>query len=439
VKPQISSLPFNDHGKISCLLLVAVLFFISQVNAEELPTPLTLEKALSLANSSHPDLLLADANVAHAVSRKLEVETNNHIDSYLEVAHYAASFIFTDGLVNDSYLRLSITKTIYDFGYSENLESSVNEAVFSQELIASNIRNQHYLKIMQSYFNVLLVDLQFAAINEEMTSLFLVFDKLRERQSLGMISEVEVSVAEKTYRDAADRRKRIEINQQGFRQRLAIALNRPGDLPGDLIRPKLPQLDRPVPELETLLEKTMKNNLQLASLQHALQSDKQALKAAQQQFGPTISAELEINEYARQLTNRESALIGVALRVPFLNGSRSNAKTARATAQLSLSQARYDQASYSLRQQLSDLIRQLNLLHYKRKSDEIRLNSTALEMEKARGIYELEIQTTLGSTTAKYTEAEWLSAKNDFEIATTWTQIDMLTGKKLYKSAETGI
>jgi hypothetical protein len=31
---------------------------------------------------------------------------------------------------------------------------------------------------------------------------------------------------------------------------------------------------------------------------------------------------------------------------------------------------------------------------------------------------------------AKYTEAEWLSLKNDFELALTWTQIDILSGKK---------
>jgi hypothetical protein len=37
---------------------------------------------------------------------------------------------------------------------------------------------------------------------------------------------------------------------------------------------------------------------------------------------------------------------------------------------------------------------------------------------------------------AKYTEAEWLSAKNDFAIATTWAQIELLTGKKLYQERE---
>jgi hypothetical protein len=37
---------------------------------------------------------------------------------------------------------------------------------------------------------------------------------------------------------------------------------------------------------------------------------------------------------------------------------------------------------------------------------------------------------------AGYTEAEWLSAKNDFEVATIWAQIDTLMGKKLYQKQD---
>jgi hypothetical protein len=89
-----------------------------------------------------------------------------------------------------------------------------------------------------------------------------------------------------------------------------------------------------------------------------------------------------------------------------------------------------------LRQKLSDLVRRLELLKYKRSTDEIRLDSSALGIEKSRGRYELEMQTTLGDSMAKYTNAEWLSAKNDFDMATTWAQIEILTGKKLYLAEE---
>ena len=85
------------------------------------------------------------------------------------------------------------------------------------------------------------------------------------------------------------------------------------------------------------------------------------------------------------------------------------------------------------RRQPSPYRRRLELLHYKRTTDELRLDSTALTLEENRASYEMEIQSTLGDSMAQYTRAEWLAAKNEFDIATTWAQIDILTGKKIYQ------
>lgn len=406
---------------------------ISPAVAEALPSPLSLEKALSLVDPNHPDLLLADANLAYAVSKRLEVETSNNVDAYFEIAPYSSKPTTNNKFLDDGYIRFSVTKTVYDFGYSDSLEASAEEAILSQELIASDTRNKYHFMIMQQYFDVLLADLHYAALNEEMATIYVRYDKLRERQTLDMVSDVDVAEAESRYREVADRRKQAEIEQQASRQRLAISLNRPDDIPGDLILPDLPQLERAIPELDSLLDEAMKNNLMLTALEHAMMADKAALKATQQQFGPTVAAGLEMNEYERKLPGRNNASIGVTLHIPILNGNRSQAKTARAAAQLSTSQANYDRAKYSLRQKLSDLIRRLELLQYKRATDKLRLDSTALTLEKNRARYELELQTTLGNTMAKYTAAEWLSAKNDFDIATTWAQIEILSGKKLFQ------
>lgn len=414
-------------------LFMATCLFTTQVYAEPLPSPLSLSKALTLVNTSHPDLLLADANLAYAVSEREGVNSTNDIDVYFEIAPYSSSPSTRDQFTNDSYLRFSATKTIYDFGYSDYLEDSADEAIKSQELNASAARNKKYISIMRHYFDVILSDLHFAAVDEEMTSLYVKYDKLRERHSLGMVSDVELAESESVYRELADKRKSAEIEQQASRQRLAIALNRPDDIPGDLLRPELPQLDRTIPELSELLDEAFKNNLTLTAMEHAMLADKAALKATQQQYGPTLAAGLELNEYQRKLPGKNDASIGVTLRIPLLNGGRSQAEVARATAKLSASQANYDLAKYTLRQKLSDLIRRLELLKYKRSTDEIRLDSSALSMEKSRGRYELEMQTTLGNSMAKYTNAEWLSARNDFDMATTWAQIEILAGKKLYQ------
>jgi len=422
---------------LSRLLLMLALVLATQLHAnntdELLSSPLSLERALSLADDEHPELVLADANLALAKSQRLEADTHNDLDAYFELAPYTAVPSTNDHFMNDSYLRLSVSKTLYDFGYSEHKEASAEEAVKSQELIVSETRNKNHLKIMRLFFDALLSDLRFAALNEEMAVLYVQFDKLRDKQSLGMVSDVVVAEAESAYREVADERKSAELEQLLSRQRLAIALNRPDDIPSDLIRPGLPQVDRKIPELSEMLDIALKNNLTLTALEHTVLADKAAVKATQQQYGPTLAAGLELNEYERELPGRSSASVGLTLRIPLTGDNKSRAETARATAKLSTSMANYDVARYTIRQKLSELIRRLELLHYKRMTDELRLDSTALTLEKNRASYEMEIQSTLGDSMAQYTRAEWLSARNDFDIATTWAQIDILTGKKIYQ------
>ena len=423
---------------LNSLLLIAVYLFCPLANSEPLPSPLTLSQALSFADTGQPELALADANVAGAMARRYQVDADNSIEAYLELAPYMAvpSPEYNEDFTNDSYARLAVSKKLYDFGYSDSLQDSADAAIQSQELIASEIRNQHYLKIMRLFFNVIIADMHFAATNEKMTTLYLRYDKLRDAHSLGRVSDEALLRAESTYRDAANLRTQSEKQQYSSRQQLAIALNRPDDLPGELIKPELPQLDKAVPELTVLLDQAFANNLALASRLHEVQSATAALDAAKQQYGPTLSAGMELNHYERRLPGRSSASVGLTLNIPLLDGYRTQAETARLSAALSVAQARYENAKQQIRQQLVDLINRLEILSFKRNTDQIRLDSRALTLEKNRAAYELEMQTTLGTSMAQYTEAEWLSVKNDFEIALTWAQIDMITGKKLYQDKE---
>ena len=107
--------------RLSWMWLITVNLCTPLAYAEPLPTPLSLSKALSLANNSHPDLQLADANLAYAVSEREGIGSTNDIDVYFEIAPYSSSPSTNDQFTNDSYLRFSATKTIYDFGYSDYL------------------------------------------------------------------------------------------------------------------------------------------------------------------------------------------------------------------------------------------------------------------------------------------------------------------------------
>jgi len=417
-------------------LIIAICLLTSPAFATPLPNPLTLTRALSFATGNHPDLFFADAQLATAVADKLAIESINNIEAYIELAPRTVLPGTGSQFISGSYARLSISKTLYDFGYSQSLENSAQEVIISEKLRVQDSRNQHYLKIMQLYFNVILADLYYASVNEKVSSLYVSYDKLIERNTLGMVSDVILQEARTAYLKMANLRIESEKNQQSSRQQLAIALNQPESLPVDLVKPDLPELEKPVPELDTLLTTAIDNNLTIASLKHTITATKVELEAANQQYGPTLNADLKWNKYEREFTGRNQAVIGVSLRIPLANGRRTDATKALAIARLASARAQYDSAVLALRQQLSDLINKLDILKFKRNTDLQRLDSRGLRLEKSRALYELEMQTSLGNTMANYTEAEWISAKNDFQVALTWAQINSLMGNKLYQSKD---
>ncbi|MDT8281891.1 MAG: TolC family protein, partial [Gammaproteobacteria bacterium] len=186
------------------VLITAQSFCLSVAAAEALPSPLTLEQALAFSDTSHPALLLADADLAYAVSQKMATESSSDIDAYVEIAPYISYPTTSSEFKNDSYLRLSVSKTLYDFGYSDLLLESADESVMSKEMMASDVRNKNHLTIMRLFFNVLLADLHFAAVDEEMTTLYVRYDKLRDQHNLNMVSDVELGEAEAAYRELAD-------------------------------------------------------------------------------------------------------------------------------------------------------------------------------------------------------------------------------------------
>ena len=50
-------------------------------------------------------------------------------------------------------------------------------------------------------------------------------------------------------------------------------------------------------------------------------------------------------------------------------------------------------------------------------------------VDRARGEYELELRTDLGTTMARLTRAQYLSARAEFNTALTWARLDGLLGK----------
>jgi hypothetical protein len=86
-------------------------------------------------------------------------------------------------------------------------------------------------------------------------------------------------------------------------------------------------------------------------------------------------------------------------------------------------------AEFVLRQELLRLLQQLDVLRIKRRTAKGREDYRDFAVDRARGIYELELDTSLGESMARLTEAQYLSAKVEFETAMTWARLDSLMGE----------
>jgi outer membrane protein TolC len=401
-----------------------------------LPSPLTLEQALALAEGEHPDLALAHAGLARARARALAAGAQDDARLTAELTPQRVEPAAGNGSINDSRARLVLSKPLYDFGRTQALESSAAAEREAQELRLIDARAARRLEVMARYFDVLLADLRYAVDNETMAYLYVRFDRLRERAQLGQVSEVDLLEGENRYREALNLRTDSDKRRAATRLQLALALNRPEEIPRTLVRPELSALARELPEYPDLVRGTLESNSQLRAMRRDVEAARSSMAGERARRRPLLTGEIEVAEYERALASRDEARATLNLRIPLYQGSEVDAAVAQASAELAAREARLAKAEHEVRRALLDAVQEIEALKVRRETARQRVAFRDLYLDRARGLYELEVQTNLGDALAKLTEAQWAAAKVDFELALAWARLDALTGTLLQSSGE---
>lgn len=393
-----------------------------------LPNPLTLEAALAAADEPHPDLALASADLARERARVLEAEARTGAQSFADLTPEWANPTTQAGGINDSRARLVLAKPLYDFGRSRAFEQSASAAFDAAAQRYLDVRARRRLDIMARFFEVLLADLRYAVLNEDMAQKYVAFDRLRERHALGQVSDVDLLESENVYREALDRRTEAQKRQASARLALAIALGRPDALPGELVPPAPPGA-REAPDYRELLEEARRANPALLARRRSLEAARAALEAERARRRPTLTGELEAAAWERELATRNDARATLNLRIPLYLGAALEAPVARAAAELAAEEARLAAEEQALAQAALDLVQAVEALEVRRETARRRLAFRDLYLDRGRALYEMEVRTDLGDALTRLTEAQWLAAAADYELALTWAKIDALTGR----------
>lgn len=423
-------------GRLPILLAGAMLlvFLTGAVQAAEpgLPTPLTLEQALALADQAHPDLAMAGARIDAARADLQQAESLSGLRAHVELTpqRVQPSTDSAHTRVDDSRARFLVQKRLYDFGRSRSLEDSARHQIDAREHAYLDERQRRRIEIMTRFYEVLLADLRYTVDNEALAHDFVQFDRGRERHRIGRLSDVDLLELEQRFQEARIQRTNSQARQSSTRLQLAHSLNRPNDLPGELLRPAPPGA-REIPDYKLLFEQARQHNPALAVLRKETEAARAVVNAERARRRPVLSAEFEAAAYERELQARDDLRATLSLRIPLYQGGEDGAAIGQALARLHEQEARLAKAEFELRQSVLDLVQELEGLKVAGEAAKVRSSYRDLSLDRSRALYEMEVRTDLGDAMTRSTEAQWLAAQAEFRQAVAWARIDALTGRLL--------
>lgn len=424
---------------IAFLLSVYVTAYAEQNKTiTPLPSPLTLEFALALDVSEHPRLMQAQALSDLSKAQILAAESQTGITSSIQgsLRYIEPPATLLDQTREDHAVHFSINKRLYDFGLSGNAEEA---AAFDEQSSRWNYveaLNRHRIDVMQRFFNVLLADLQFIRDNEAMSVAFIRMDRLRMRQELGQVSDIDVLQTEAHYQNVRQQFFSSRSLQRSSRNQLANILNRPGDLASEVSEPTLKGLFEKLPEFETLQKQVLEKNPFLKSLRQKLSAAEKKLASARAFGRPTLDTEARWSEYERQIGNRNQWEVELKLNVPLWTGGASAAVVSRQQAELLKQRALLRQAEMDVGQALLDIWLQWDQLKVQRDEMESLIEFRDLYLDRSRALYELEWKTDLGDSMVRVSDARYRLARVRFDAAIAKARLDALLGKEVYPLEE---
>jgi outer membrane protein TolC len=399
---------------------------------QTLPSPLSLEQALAIADGAHPDRLLADAALEQARARYQQAGSVDDLElgfsAELRAVEPSDYSIFQSH--NDSLARINLSKQLYDFGRTAHAEEAAEATLTSREWQLLEVRQQRRLEVMQYFFDVLLADLEFARDNEALAIDYIRFDRAANRQELGKGSDIEVLELESLYQRSLRRMTASRNKQRLTRSQLAISLNRPNDLPADLVAPQLDfePLDQ---ELEPLVERVLQGNPRLKSLRAQVEAARRQLQASEASDNPVLRGELEAATYERELGGRNPLTAALVLEVPLYTGGRTDAQAAQARALLQQKQAQLASYELGLRQQVLDLWLERDKLRVQSDELDVTTDFRDLYLDRSRTLYELDMQTELGDSMTQIADIQWQRAQNSYAILLLQARLKALAGDLL--------
>lgn len=396
---------------------------------EPLPVPLTLEHALAVAVETHPDIELQRARIDLIDAERSAIQADNGLGISIgaELRAISPSDIAYDQSNNDSRLGLRLSKVLYDFGRTRHqLASNAHDRSGSLWRFLES-RQQKHLQVLTNYLEVLLADLAYIRDNEFMTMAYLRWDKARERNLLGQVSDIATLELEAEFNKWRRERQVSQNRQRLTRSRLAISLNRPDELSSSLAEPAFEERTRG--DFEAIMTEVLANNPRLRALRDRVRAAEADVEWAKSGDNPILRGELKATHYERMSGSYNPLEGGLVIDIPLFSGGAVDAEVAGKRAELRQRRAELAQGELEVRQAALDLWMELGVLELQREEMRSLGEYRELYLDRSRALYEMEVQADIGDAQAQISDFQYRRAETIYRTAIGWAQFDALRGE----------
>lgn len=393
--------------------------------------PLTLDEALATVSAPHPDRRVAESDLALARADREQAESRQDFNLYLDGALRTGHRPDGDWKP-DNMVRIVARKPLYDFGRTSQAIAAADQEVAARQSALFNVEGLRRIDLMSRFFDALLADMQYAADNELMAVTYIASDNAKKRFEVGQVSQPELMRLEATFQDVRERRNAGLQRMSSTRQKLAHAMNRPGELPAELADPALKDNGRAVPDYESLAAWAMQKNPRILAMQAQLGAADARVASLRAENRPTLDAEVIGGGYSRASSTRDDLSTGLVFNIPLYTGARVDARVAREFALKERIAAELEKLRREVSETLYTSLQEVTWLRDSaRGAADTQIEFRDWMLERARAEYELELKTNLGASMAETQLALLRRKQVEYRLALALARLEALSGGSL--------
>ena len=396
--------------------------------AADAPAALSLRTALSAPLQDQYTIMRAEAELAQARANQAQIQS--WYDPVVTVNGQLRAIKPSRMASNpnnhaDNAIGISLRQQLFDFGRQSARDAAAQEQVRGAELNLAAQTQQQKLLIMKAFFSVLLADQTYTVANEHMAVVFVRFDKVKDRRELGMLSDNDLAQAQIDYENALFARSEADANRRTTRRILAELLGTPNQLPGKLQAPALDALfTRPVPDLDDTIKRVLAEDPGLHALRARYRAAVHGVDAARDHNRPNIYAELNADQYQRELGSRDPLRAGIYLSIPLYDGRLRDADLGKAQATRMRLAADIAEQEAKLRERCTAALEQITLYQKAGLSRaKAQANAADLNFTRKQTLYQMEKATDLGDAMVQESAAALLRLRTTVALANAWASL----------------